>query len=84
MIDLYVKKKYSLNQLQSLVQSDKRSIRDYLLANDIEVSGISDKTLKYLYEDATIYLDRKYEKYKDYCRLYEESYRLSETQNGGS
>lgn len=42
------------------------------------------KTLKYLYEDATIYLDRKYEKYKDYCRLYEELYRLSETQNGGS
>lgn len=39
-IDLYVNQKYSLNQLQSLVQSDKRAIRDYLLANDIEVSGI--------------------------------------------
>lgn len=27
----------------------------------------------YLYKDATIYLDRKYTKYKEYCRLYEES-----------
>jgi hypothetical protein len=26
---------------------------------------------KYLYENSTIYLDRKYNKYKEYCRLYE-------------
>ena len=25
--------------------------------------------LKWLYKDATIYLDRKYKKYLDYCRL---------------
>ena len=31
--------------------------------------------MQYLYENATIYLDRKYEKYKEICRLYEESYR---------
>lgn len=30
---------------------------------------------KYLYENSTIYLDRKYERYKQYCRLYEESYK---------
>ena len=30
---------------------------------------------KYLYSDATIYLQRKYEKYLEYCRLYEESCR---------
>ena len=30
---------------------------------------------KYLYSNATIYLDRKYEKYLEYCRLYEESYK---------
>jgi len=42
------------------------------------------KTLKYLYSDSTIYLDRKYEKYLDFCRLYEESYRLLETKNGES
>lgn len=32
-----------------------------------------------LYKNSTIYLDRKYEKYLDYCRLYEKSDRLSET-----
>lgn len=36
----------------------------------------------YLYENATIYLDRKYEKYKEYCRLYEESYILLQVKNG--
>ena len=29
--------------------------------------------LNYLYKEATIFLDRKYIKYKEYCRLYEES-----------
>ena len=33
------------------------------------------RIMQYLYENATIYLDRKYEKYKEICRLYEESYR---------
>lgn len=37
---------------------------------------------KYLYEDSTIYLDRKYEKYKEYCRLYEESYKELVGNNG--
>lgn len=37
---------------------------------------------KYLYENATIYLDRKYEKYLEYCRLYEESCRELETNIG--
>jgi intein-encoded DNA endonuclease-like protein len=33
------------------------------------------KIIKFLYEDATIYLDRKYEKYLEVCRLEEESFR---------
>lgn len=37
---------------------------------------------EYLYSDATIYLDRKYEKYLEYCRLYEKSYRGLENKNG--
>lgn len=37
---------------------------------------------KYLYSNCTIYLDRKYEKYLEYCRLYEESYRQLEDKNG--
>lgn len=36
----------------------------------------------YLYNDATIYLDRKYEKYLEYCRIYEELYILSQVKNG--
>jgi intein/homing endonuclease len=31
------------------------------------------KNLEYLFKDSTIYLDRKYTKYQDICRLYEKS-----------
>lgn len=37
------------------------------------------KTTTRLYKSSTIYLDRKYEKYLEYCRLYEKSNRLLET-----
>lgn len=37
---------------------------------------------KYLYANSTIYLERKYEKYQIYCRLYEKSYRGLESKNG--
>lgn len=37
---------------------------------------------KYLYSNSTIYLQRKYEKYLEYCRLYEESYRELQTKIG--
>ena len=40
------------------------------------------KTIKYLYSDSTIYLQRKYEKYLEYCRLYEKSNRGLEDKNG--
>lgn len=36
----------------------------------------------YLYEGAKIYLERKYKKYKEYCRIYEESYILLQVKNG--
>ena len=35
---------------------------------------------KYLYSNSTIYLERKYEKYLEYCRLYEKLDRLLETE----
>lgn len=38
--------------------------------------------VKYLYKDSTIYLSRKYEKYLEYCRLYEESCRELQTKIG--
>ena len=37
---------------------------------------------KYLYSNSKIYLDRKYKKYLEYCRLYEESDRELESKNG--
>lgn len=40
--------------------------------------------LYYLYNNSTIYLNRKFKKYKDFCRIYEESYILSETKIGES
>lgn len=40
------------------------------------------KIAKYLYSNSIIYLDRKYERYKEYCRLYEKSYRELEGKNG--
>jgi len=38
--------------------------------------------LAYLYQDSSIHLDRKYEKYLDFCRVYGEPCILLETQNG--
>jgi hypothetical protein len=40
-------------------------------------------TLLYnMYENSTIYLDRKYNLYKQFCRLYEELYKQLQTKNG--
>jgi len=33
------------------------------------------KELQKLYKNSTIYLKRKYDKYLEYCRLYEKSYK---------
>lgn len=40
--------------------------------------------LFYLYENSSIYLSRKYEKYKEYCRLYKELYKELSGNIGGS
>ena len=42
------------------------------------------KILKYLYDGATIYLDRKYNKYLEFCRLYGKPYRELVDKNGES
>jgi hypothetical protein len=53
-----------------------------------QILAYSDKSAyafaKYLYEGATVYLERKYNRYKDYCRLYEESYKLLSDKIGES
>lgn len=38
--------------------------------------------LNYLYKDANIYLDRKHQKFLEFCRSYEQSYELSVGKNG--
>ena len=44
----------------------------------------SRKLARYLYENATVYLDRKYEKYLEFCRLEEESSRRLSSNIGES
>ena len=45
-------------------------------AFELKFSDIPSRILaRYLYENATIYLDRKYEKFLEFCRLEEESSR---------
>lgn len=42
------------------------------LTVQVAISGkAAYRVASYLYKNATIYLDRKYNKYKEYCRLYE-------------
>ena len=38
--------------------------------------------IDWLYKDSTLYLERKFNRYKEYCRLYEKSYRLLEPKIG--
>lgn len=55
-----------------------------LITRTLQINGNNAFELTYyLYENASIYLDRKFEKYKnEYCRLYEESYKKLETNIG--
>lgn len=56
--------------------------------NDIYILQYSTKeafiAAFYMYYNANVYLDRKYVKYMEYCRLYEESYRELQTNIGES
>ena len=53
-------------------------------AFELKFSDIpSRKLARYLYENATIYLDRKYEKFLEFCRLEEESSRRLSSKIGG-
>lgn len=44
------------------------------MIKEIAKNGL--KILYYLYEGSSIYLDRKHDKYLEYCRLYKELYKL--------
>lgn len=54
--------------------------------NIVKYFSITGKTAfevcRYLYKESLIYLDRKFERYVNYCRSYEESYELLKGKNG--
>jgi hypothetical protein len=67
-----------LNPTLSILHPDQQSITKYFTISGKNAYLVS----SILYKNSTIYLDRKYKKYLEYCRLYEESYRESETKIG--
>lgn len=53
------------------------------ITRSLQINGKNGlKALYYLYDSSIIYLNRKYNKYLEYCRLYEKSYRELQTNNG--
>lgn len=63
----------------SLHLNNKENTFTYVLSADNKVAF---NVTQYLYSNSTIYLQRKYETYQIYCRLYEKSYRGLENKNG--
>ena len=74
--------KYISNDIYKLRinHPDKQSIIKYFNVTGIKAFEITHK----LYSTASIYLERKYQKFIEYCRLYEESYRVLQTNIGES
>lgn len=63
----------------SLHLNDKNNDKTFVLSATYRVAF---RVTLRLYKNSTIYLERKYEKYLEFCRLYEKSYRLLETNIG--
>ena len=66
-----------LNGIQNYYKSNKKLQNNSKNQEITKVLSYSGKSAyifaKFLYDDCSIYLDRKYKRYKEYCRLYEES-----------
>ncbi len=73
-IDKFLSETYTLTEI-----SKKYKIDYDILVSEIRSRGY---IFKKGYSNCTIYLDRKYEKYLEYCRLYEKSCRELENKNG--
>lgn len=58
-----------------ILHPEKQSITKYITLSHKKAF----KAIEQLYNDSSIYLERKYKRYLEYCRLYEKSDRLSET-----
>ena len=69
-----------LSRMYPIYKKDKGSDKDACTFNLWCNTAL--EVMKYLYNNSTIYLDRKYEKCKEICRLYEESYRELQTKIG--
>lgn len=59
-------------QIVKFLKIKSRSVKEYKSISRYRVAHKDDikKILDWFYEDATVYLDRKYEKYKEFSRLY--------------
>ena len=76
-----------LNTLQQHIPEKNHKLQDNDKKSDITKVltynyGTAYRVASYLYSNSHIYLDRKYNKYLEYCRLYEELYRELQTNNG--
>ena len=73
-----------LNEIKNITGIFKQKVNKPKNKNIYQLNQFNENAfnfLKYIYEDATIYLNRKYEKYLEFCRLYEESYKVLEDKN---
>lgn len=67
-----------LKQVYKMYQPNKeKNTFEFKLSNEVAF-----KIMYYLYENSNIYLTRKQNKYLEFCRLYEESYKLLLTNIG--
>ena len=65
-----------LMEVQNYIPSSLHKLQKHNNVYNLVINGSAGyKVVKYLYENSTISLSRKYEKYLEYCRLYEESYK---------
>ena len=69
-----------LNRIQTIYNTKHKyrdANKDQNITKQLCFAGKSAfKFLSWLYKDSTIYLERKFNRYKECCRLYEESYKL--------
>lgn len=75
-----VKKYLNIDSKLSILHSKEQSITKFISLSDKKAFKVCYK----LYNNSTVYLDRKYEKFVEYCRLYKELYKELESNIGES
>lgn len=65
-----------LNSLQEFLPCNEHTLHEKNNVCCLCINGHTGyNVVKYLYENSNIYLSRKYDRYLEFCRLYEESYK---------